>query len=123
MAVSNRKQIQYLTRLQLCNLYGINVFRHSKDKKVKRRMLGLMAAYVLVALVLVFYMGGMAYGLIWLGMGELTMTYLILVASLLSLIFSIFKAGSVLFEKGSYDTLCALPVTKSAIVISRLIRM
>ena len=31
------RQISILTKLELCNVFGLNVLRHTKDKKAKRK--------------------------------------------------------------------------------------
>lgn len=116
-------QIKTLTGLELCNLYGLNVLRFSGDKKAKRKSLGLLAVWILLLAILVFYVGGLTCGLIYLGLEEAVPAYLITISSLLIFVFGILKAGSVLFRKEGYDILCALPVSDSAVVISRLLKM
>ena len=117
------KQIFNLTKLQLKNLYGINVFRFTKDKKEKRNKLFLAAAYLILMIILFGYMGGMAYGYIFMGMSTFIPAYLIMVSSVIVFVFSIFKAGSVIFQKNSYDILTSMPISPTAIVVSRFIRM
>lgn len=116
-------QIKALTALELKNLYGINVFRHTKDKKAKNRSIALMAVWIFVILVVVSYIGGLSFGLVYLGQEEIVCAYLFFIASLLIFFFAIFKAGSVIFGRHGYDILCALPLSQSAIVISRFVRM
>ena len=117
------KQIRHLTKLQLQNLYGLNVFRYTKDKKAKKRTMVLGVAWLLVILMIVGYVGAAAWGYILLGMAEVLPAYLIMLASLIILAFAIFKAGSVIFQENAYDILCSLPVSQTAIVLSRFIRM
>ena len=117
------KQISNLVKLQLKNLYGINVIRHTTDKKVKKRKLALAVVYAVLAVMICFYMGAAAYGYIALGLGEMVPAYLVMVSSLLILFFAILKAGNVIFQKESYDILCSLPVSQAAIVVSRFVRM
>ena len=50
-------QIKILTKLELCNLCGLNVLRFSKDKKAKRKTMGLLAVWLLVLAILVCYVG------------------------------------------------------------------
>lgn len=116
-------QIRILTKLELCNLYGLNVFRFSKDKKAKKKSLSLLAIWVILVAMLVFYVGGLTYGLIYLGLEAAVPAYLISVSSLLIFVFDILKAGSVIFRKEGYDILCALPLSKGAVVVSRLLKM
>lgn len=116
-------QIKILSRLELCNLFGWNVIRHSKDPKVKRRALGMAAAWGLVIAVMAVYMGGLSYGLIFLGLAELVPAYLMCIASIMIFCFGVFKSGSFLFQKNSYDMLCSLPLSSWAIVLSRFVRL
>ena len=117
------KQISNLVKLQLKNLYGINVIRHTTDKKVKKRKLALAVVYAVLAVMICFYMGAAAYGYIALGLAEMVPAYLVMISSLLILFFGIFKAGNVIFQRESYDILCSLPVSQTAIVVSRFVRM
>ena len=85
------RQIKYLSELQLKNLYGLNVFKHTKDKKVKQRTIGLGFAMLLVVLMMVAYIGMAAYGYIMIGMAEVLPAYLIMLSSLVILFFTVFK--------------------------------
>lgn len=117
------KQLKTLIKLELCNLYGWNVFRFTRDKKEKRKKQALMLTWAVVILLMLFYVGGLSYGLIFLGMGRIVPAYLIFICSIVIFFFGIFKAGSTIFRKNGYDMLCSLPVSQASIVISRLTRM
>lgn len=116
-------QIKILAKLELCNLYGFNAFRFSKDKKAKKKSLALLALWAVLLSIMAFYVGGLAYGLIYLGLEMAVPAYLITISSLLTLVFGMLKAGSLIFRKEGYDILCALPVTDGAVAVSRLLRM
>ena len=117
------KQIKTLTKLQLQNLYGLNVFRYTKDKKKKKTTIGLGVVWVLLIVMIAIYIGGATFGYVHIGMPEIVPAYLIMLASLVILMFAIFKAGSVIFQENAYDILCSLPVSQIAIVVSRFLRM
>jgi len=117
------KQIKTLTKLQLQNLYGLNVFRYTKDKKKKKTTIGLGVVWALLIVMIATYIGGATFGYVYLGMAEIVPAYLIMLASLVILAFAIFKAGSVIFQENAYDILCSLPVSQTAIVVSRFLRM
>ena len=117
------KQIRTLTSLQLKNLYGMNVFRHTKDKEARKKSLWLGVAWIFVIAMICFYLGGMAYGYILIGMAEILPAYFIMLSSMIILGFAIFKAGNVIFQRNAYDILCSLPVSQMAIVVSRFARM
>ena len=103
-------QIKIMIKLELCNLYGLNALRFSKDKKAKRKSLGLLVLWMVLIVMGMFYVGGLSYGLIYLGMQEVVPAYLITISSLLIFVFGVLKAGSAIFRKEGYDILCALPI-------------
>ena len=117
------KQIKSLTKLQLKNLYGLNVVRFTKDKKEKTRKASLLIIYIFLILMACGYIGIATFGYILLGLAEMIPAYLIMLSSFMILFFAIFKAGSVIFQKNAYDILCSLPLSQTAIVVSRFIRM
>ncbi len=103
-------QIRILTKLELCNLYGLNVLRFSKDKKSKQKNMGLMALWIILLVILICYVGGLSYGLIYLGLEDAVPAYLITVSGLLIFFFGMLKAGNIIFQREGYDILCALPL-------------
>ena len=117
------RQIRILTKLELCNLYGLNVLRFSKDKKSKRKTVGLLMAWAILLAMLIGYVGGLSYGLIYLGLEEAVPAYLITISSLLIFVFGMLKVGSAIFRKEGYDILCAFPLAMGAVAISRLIKI
>ena len=117
------KQVIRLCRLQLVNLFGMNEFRYTKDKAKKKRMAGLTVVYLMLIVMVVGYVGALSVGLSMMGMADIVPMYLYVIASLLMLFFTFFKAGSVLFSMKGYEVFVALPVTKAAIVLSRFLSM
>lgn len=115
------KQIKILSAMQLCNLFGINQIRHTKDKKKKVRALGLSAVWLMLAVMLMFYVAALTKGFILVRMQELVPAYLAAVTSILVFVFTFFKASAVIFELKTYELLIALPVSKAAIVVSRFV--
>lgn len=117
------KQICNLSKMQLKNLYGVNVFFHTKDKTEKKKKLALGIAYLWLIVMAIAYVGGLTYGYCYLGLSDMVPAYLIMISSVIILFFSIFKAGSVIFQRNAYDILASLPIRQSAIVVSRFLRM
>jgi len=120
---TTQKQFEALIKLQLVNLYGMNVYRNLKDPKEKKKKFWLGVAYAFVIIVMMSYVGGLTFGYVYIGLASILPAYLIMIASLVILMFSIFKAGDIIFQKNSYDILSSLPVKNSSIVISRFVRM
>lgn len=117
------KQVFRLCRLQMYNIFGINEFRHTKDKSKRKRFKLMAALWSVVILMVVSYVVGLSYGLVKLGMGNVLPMYLYAVVSIIMLVFTFFKAGSVLFSMKGYEMLVTLPMPKSAIVVSRFMKM
>ncbi len=117
------RQIKNLSKLQLCNLFGLNVLRHTKDKKTKFKSVALGLVWALLILMIASYVGGYAYVFMLMDMSDILPAFLIAISSMIIFFFGIFKAGSVIFQKNSYDILCSLPVSQTAIVVSRFICM
>ena len=118
-----QKQLAALIKIQLINLYGLNVYRNLKDTKEKRKKFWLGVAYAFVILVMMFYVGAMSFGYVYIGLADILPAYLIMLASVIILIFSLFKAGNTIFQRVSHDILSSLPVRNSAVVISRFVRL
>ncbi len=116
-------QIRQLTTVQLYNLFGFNEFRYSKDKKVKRRWIGMSLIWAFLILMLLSYVSALCIGLSTLGMAKIIPEYLFVVISLVILFFSFFKASSVIFQMSNYEMLVSLPVSRVAIVVSRFFTM
>ena len=117
------KQIQKLTALQLCNLFGINEVRYTKDKKKKDNFILLTLAWILVGAMILAYIALLSFGMIEVGMSEILPMYLYMITSLIILIFSFFKAGGVIFQMKNFEILLSLPISKTAVVISRFLSM
>lgn len=117
------KQIKILTKAQLGNFFNMNVVIHSKDKKKKAGMIAMMAVWVLLIAMVWFYIGLLTYGYAQIGLGEIVPMYLVAISGIVILFFGILKAGSIIFQKASYEMLRSLPVSQTAIVVSRFLSM
>ena len=117
------KQLAALVKLQLVNLYGINVYRNLKDPKEKKKKFWLGVAYGAVVIMMMSYVGGLSYAYVYIGLADILPAYLIMLTSLIILMFSVFKTGDIIFQKNFYDILSSLPLKNSAIVISRFVRL
>lgn len=117
------RQIRLISRLQLCNLFGLNELRFTKDRKKRNRSVALGVLWLFLILMLMSYMGGLSWILIRFGIPDSVPVYLFTITALFILFFTAIKAGSVIFEAGSYELLLSLPVSKTAIIISRFLTM
>ncbi|MDO4572826.1 MAG: hypothetical protein Q4C13_05615 [Clostridia bacterium] len=116
-----------LTKLQLLSLFGINRIRHQKageEKKKGQRSLRMLA---LMAFALVY--GSVAYSMMlaeaFAPMGQLPLLLglMSLATSVLTLVFSMFEARSVLYGFGDYDMVMSWPVSRAAVASARGVNM
>lgn len=117
------KQISILIKMELCNLYGWNVFRHTKDNSERKKSIALGIVVGLLIVMFVSYIGGVSYGFITLGAADILPMYLAVLSSIFTFAMVVFKAGGTLFRKNGYDILSALPVSDWAVVVSRFVRL
>ena len=116
-------QMWNMCSIEIKNILGINVFRHTKNPVEKKRMMGLLILIAFVVLILMFYMGSMCFGLVTLGAGEIVPSYLIMLSVVIVFVFNVFKAGGILFRSNGYQVMASLPVKTSAIVVGRFARL
>ncbi|MFR6328007.1 MAG: hypothetical protein ACLUOI_03775 [Eisenbergiella sp.] len=112
-----------LLKIQLLKGFGINEAIHCRDARKKRRLILLLSVYILLGIMLVFYTAGAAFMLCAAGAADSVPGFVVAVSSLAIFVFTLFKAGPVLFAAGDYDMLTALPVRPFSIIVSRLLHM
>lgn len=117
------KESKLLAALELKNLFGINALRHTKDRAQKRRTILIGSLMCLLLVMIAVYVGGLVYGLHYLGVGHIAPMYLTTICAAVAFMFGIFKAGAVLFDLKGYDILCSLPLRAGSIVTARFVRM
>lgn len=105
------------------SMFGINEFIHTKDKSKKKRYLMVGLAWAAVIIMVVGYVVASTVGLVSLGMSDIIPMYLYTIVSVFILMFTLFKAGAVLFSMKGYDIIISLPVPKVALVVSRYVKM
>lgn len=112
-----------LLKIQLLKGFGINEAIHCRDVRKKRRLLLLLSVYILLGIMLMLYTAGAAFILCAAGASDSVPGFVVAVSSLAIFIFTLFKAGPVLFAAGDYDMLTALPIRSFSIIVSRLLHM
>lgn len=111
-----------LILLELRKLWGINALRHSKDRKGYRIMA--CVEPLLLSAVLAFYLGGLCYGLLQLGMtSDLIQTFILFVISSMMLMLGFFRTGAQLFSGANFDILISMPVEPIQIISARWLRL
>lgn len=115
------KDTKTLLGMQVKNLYGLNVIKHTKDKSKKRNFIIISIFIELFALMILAYIGLMSYGLIKIGIPNTVPTLLFTLSSVIVLVFSLFSASSSLFKMNDYEILSSLPISNKSIVASRFL--
>lgn len=117
------RQVRLLAKLSLCNLLGFNEFRFTKDagKKKRYRLMGVVWCVLIV--MMMGYVGSLSCGLVYMGMGYYVPAALSMCVAVMVFIFTMLKAGPVLFEGSAYEKQIALPVSVRAVIVSRFLSM
>ena len=116
-------QIRNMCSIEIKNILGINVLKHTKNPVERKRMKGLFILMALAVLIFMFYIGAECFGLIALGIGEIVPPFLIMMSVVIVFVFNVFKVGGILFRSNGYQVMASLPVATSAIVVGRFARL
>lgn len=109
-----------LMRLDFKNFYRINEVRYSGDAKLKRRAIGMSILFAFVTVYLSGLMGIVSYSLCAIGARSEAALILMSAASGATFFFSLFGAGAILFNEKVRDRLAPLPLSPTAIILSRI---
>lgn len=110
-----------LLKVQLIGLLNINKARKSDDPKEKRKTTGAIILLSFVGLIFLFYVVLMALAFCSQGLGDKLPAMIVSLSSLIVFIFTLFQGGAMLFGTKDYDIVAALPVSKRAVVFSRVL--
>ncbi len=112
-----------LLRLEARDLFGWNRFRHTSDKRERRRWILLAVVWAFLGVLLVGYVAALSYGLIAIGLATAVLPYLALIASMFVFLFGVFKTKDTLFARRGYELLASLPIRQRALVRARFLLM
>jgi len=112
-----------LVKNRLIAQLGINVFRYEKDTRKKNSKIAVTIILIICLIMFVGYCGGMAYGYVYMGLTELIPGIALIISSLITLFFTMFKANGELFGFKDYDMVMSLPVPVRTIINSRFLNM
>lgn len=115
------KELLLLLKVRFISQLRLNTFKLEKDKKKKNNRIMITVAVGLVIIAGAFYCGSMAYGLQLLGLGHMIPVYGFVLCTVMSFIFTIFKANGELFAYRDYEMLMSLPIKTSTVIASRFI--
>ena len=100
-----------------------NIFRHSKDKKKRRRVVGNAIGSFIVYVMLVGLCIAMGIGFGRLGLIQAVPTMCALVISLMAFVFTLFKTNGYLFGFKEYDMLMSLPLESRTVAGCKFLYM
>lgn len=123
LKTKRNSQCWLLVKNRLIAQLGINIFRYEKDTHKRNNKITTMVALFICFIVFVFYCSGMAYGYAILGLTELIPGIAIVISSLFTLFFTMFKANGELFGFNDYDIVMSLPVPVRTVINSRFLNM
>ena len=102
---------------------NFNAARHSGNLKKKNKARSNLFASIFLGLVLALYMGGAAYGIAYLGMGEMVPFVMAFVVTMFTVFFSLLKVNGYLFNFKGSEMLLAMPFHVGKIVSAKIIEM
>ena len=117
------QHIKLLTKIQTCNLFGLNEARYSSDSRKRNHLILMVIVWGILGLMLLFYVFFLTNAYINMNLADVVPIYLFSITSIVILFFSLFKAGSMIFQMKTYEMLIALPLSKASIVLSRFLTM
>lgn len=116
-----------LLKIQLLDCFDINKLLYCKDRKEKNRLMfmagTLIFVFCMLTILAFIYTYSMAKGYEALGVLDLFMPLLMLTASLVTLITTLYKASGLLFRFRDYEMLMALPIKTSRLIGSRILML
>ncbi|MCR5734825.1 MAG: hypothetical protein K6G22_09495 [Lachnospiraceae bacterium] len=112
-----------LFKTLLLSTSSVNILRHTKDKKKKKKIIaGFIGMFFLYA-ILACYSLAMVIGYGLSGLNDSTPVICALSISILSLVFTFFRTNGYLFNFKEYDMLMSLPFEESAIAGCKFLYM
>ena len=115
-----RAKWMLLAKIQLMGLLGLNRARKTDDPRVRRKTIGGAVAFGIVSLILLAYITLFAVLLCEIGLTETVPATAIALAAVITFFFSLLQGSSMLFSLKDHDAVMSLPVSRSAVIGSRL---
>ena len=114
------RKYKLLLKIQLYNLFDINRLLHSHDKKEKKRILYIGAAGLAIVGILLYLSGCISSTFANIGLVQAIPTLVIVIYSLIVLLLTFLKSSGALIGLKDYDMVMSLPVSNTAIILSKL---
>ena len=112
-----------LLKTLLMSTSGRNIFRYTKDKKKRRKIIGNTVGAAILYLMLMAYSVAMCVGYGQFGLIGSAPVMCALIISILAFMFTLFKTNGYLFNFKEYDMLMALPFEAKTVAASKFLYM
>ena len=112
-----------LLKTLLMSTSGRNIFRYTKDKKKRRKIIGNTVGAAILYLMLMAYSVAMCVGYGQFGLIGSAPVMCALIISILGFMFTLFKTNGYLFNFKEYDMLMALPFEAKTVAASKFLYM
>jgi len=109
-----------LLKMLLYGAFGINKAIHSKDKKQRRQILTFSAAWAVLILCAVLFSYYTAVGCAYMGITDSLPALTLMFSSVVTMFLMFFELNGMVFGLKDYDAVMSLPVTGTAVILSRV---
>ena len=110
-----------LSKIQLLGLFGINKLIHTKDARTGLKAMGMGIVFLILGAEAVFFSYMISAGYAAIGLVELVPAIFLLLFSLITLVYTLIHSSTTLFGFSDFDIIMSLPVSKSSVIMSRLL--
>lgn len=112
-----------LLRADFLKQSGLNALRYEKDRKKKRRVIGMAIVIAFLCIMIIGYSFAIAFGFGCMGMAEIIPGFALTITSLITLFFTFFKTNGVMFASHDYNMLMALPIRINTVITAKFLTM
>lgn len=110
-----------LLRVQMLGSFGINKLLHARDKKEKKRAVGVLCVAIVLIVLMFGYSTALAIGYRVLGLTEMLPSMMLMTVALVTIVLTFSGSTGMLFGMKDYDMVMSLPVSSAAVIMSRLL--
>lgn len=116
-------EVLLLSKVQLCNFFGLNEARFTKDPKKKKTLFLTLICVLIAILAISSSIWSNVFLMVSMGFTEAVPSLITSSVSGTALLLSLLRAGPLLFSPKSYERLAALPVKTKSVIISKFITL
>lgn len=110
-----------LTKIQILGLFGVNKMIHAGDSRARLHAAGMGVVALIAGAMIVFLSYMTAAGYAAIGLVELVPAIILILFSMITLFFTLIRSSGTLFGFSDYDMIMSLPVSRSSVILSRLL--